>query len=177
MRIEQLRRELLGDMDRACDPFSVFGRIVPALNDGKWTYAQELFDTVCMKEYPRENTDWAQYIGAEERAVFLAYADETIAGQIALRADWNRYALVEELSVAAFARRKGIGSALLKTAEKWAREKGLCALSLETQDNNLAACRLYAKNGFSIGGVNTMLYRNFGGPIGNETAIFWYKRF
>lgn len=42
------------------------------------------------------------------------------------------------------------------------------------QDNNLLACRFYAKCGFVIGGVNTMLYRNFDN---DEFAVFWYLPF
>ena len=177
MHIVPLCTANLHDAGKCKEPFPVFGRIVPALKNGIWTYTEELFDELREKQYPDEETDYRQYIGAEDRAVFLAYDGKTLAGQITLRAEWNRYALVEELFVAGAARRKGIGTALLREAEKWAREREICGLSIETQDNNLAACRLYAKCGFAIGGVNNMLYRNFGSPIEDETAIFWYKRF
>lgn len=36
--------------------------------------------------------------------------------------------------------------------------------------NNLLACRFYAKCGFIIGAVNTMLYRNFDNE--DEFAVF-----
>ena len=45
---------------------------------------------------------------------------------------------------------------------------------VETQDNNLLACRFYEKCGFVIGAVNTMLYRNFNNE---EFAVFWYLSF
>lgn len=46
---------------------------------------------------------------------------------------------------------------------------------LETQDINLGACRLYIKNGFVLGSVDTMLYQNF--KTREEKALFWYKMF
>ena len=177
MRIAPLCSENLADAGKCSESFALFGRIVPMLKNGKWTYTEEFFDMPREKQYPQENVDYRQYISAEDKVVFLAYTDEKLAGQITLHADWNRYALIEEIFVKKDARRSGVGTALLDAAEKWAKGKGLCGLTLETQENNLAACRLYAKCGFTIGGVNTMLYRNFGGPVAEDTAVFWYKRF
>ena len=177
LRIAPLCRENFIDAGKCKEPFGVFGRIVPMLKNGEWTYTEEILDRPYEKQYPDEEIDYARYVGAQDRTVFLAYLDGKIAGQVTVREDWNRYALIEDIAVKASARRKGVGTALLNAAEKWAKQKELCGLSLETQDNNLAACRLYAKFGFAIGGVNTMLYRNFGGPVADETAVFWYKRF
>ena len=84
---------------------------------------------------------------------------------------------IEDICVSASYRGNGIGTALIQKAVQWAKEKGLCGLALETQDNNLLACRFYAKCGFSVGAVNTMLYKNFEKPWSDETAIFWYMKF
>lgn len=54
---------------------------------------------------------------------------------------------------------------------------GPAGLALETQDNNLQACRFYQRMGFRLGGVNTMLYKNFRKPVRDETALFWYLLF
>ena len=177
MRIEALRQEILGDIGRANEPFALIGRIVPALKDGVWSYTEELFEKPVMKLYPPEEADWAAYLADPSRAAFLAYEEDRCIGQIVLRSDWNKYAFIEDLCVAAAVRRRGTGRALMDRAEQWAREKGLCGLALETQDNNLSACRFYAACGFAIGAVNTMLYRNFDKPYCEETAVFWYKRF
>ena len=112
-----------------------------------------------------------------DKAIFLAYADGKCAGQIVLRKDWNRYAFIEDICVSASYRGNGIGMALIQKAVQWAKEKGLCGLALETQDNNLLACRFYAKNRLVLGAVNTMLYKNFEKPWSDETAIFWYMKF
>lgn len=175
--IVPLGKALLGDIGRANEPFEVFGRIVPQLRGGVWSYAEEIFSEPYEKIYPAGENDWHAYIGSADKAIYLAYIDGKCAGQIVLRRDWNRYAFIEDIAVAAFARRQGVGTALMERAKEWAAQGGMQGLALETQDNNLAACRFYAKCGFAIGGVNTMLYRNFGGPVADETAVFWYMKF
>ena len=177
MRIEELNAERIGDMNRANEEFAVIGRIVPALQNGVWTYTEELFESPWAKKYPAEETDWRGYIGSADKAAFLAYEGETCIGQIVLRTDWNRYALIEDIGVAQAMRGRGVGRALIEKAQDWAHEHDLCGLALETQDNNLSACRFYTACGFEIGAVNTMLYRSFDRPYCDETAVFWYKRF
>ena len=138
---------------------------------------EELYDRTVLKRYPNDDCDYAAYLDNPDKAVFLAYADGKCAGQIVLRKDWNRYAFIEDICVSASYRGNGIGTALIQKAVQWAKEKRLCGLALETQDNNLLACRFYAKCGFSVGAVNTMLYKNFEKPWSDETAIFWYMKF
>lgn len=105
----------------------------------------------------------------------LAYDDGECVGQILLAKTWNKYAHIENISVARAYRGQKIGSALLAKAEEWAKANRLDALSLECQDNNVLASRFYKKNGFCIGGVNTGLYSQLGEPYASETAVFWYK--
>jgi len=47
---------------------------------------------------------------------------------------------------------------------------------LETQSNNVAACKFYASCGFVIGGVDLHLYQGLH-PQSDEIAIFWYLIF
>ena len=84
---------------------------------------------------------------------------------------------MEDISVAAEHRGRGVGTALMQRAVEWAKEKELCGLALETQDNNLLACRFYKKFGMEIGAVNTMLYKNAPKPWCDEIAVFWYLKF
>ena len=72
-------------------------------------------------------------------------------------------------------RGQGIGSALINISIEWAKHKNLHGLMLETQDNNLIACKFYHNCGFKIGSVDTMLYANFENNF--EKAVFWYLRF
>lgn len=89
---------------------------------------------------------------------------------------WNGFAHIDELAVDASARRKGVARSLLDVAQFWSRKRNLPGIMLETQNNNLAACRLYEGYGFVVGGVDHMRYRGID-PQTREAAIFWYLMF
>ncbi|MDH3508445.1 MAG: GNAT family N-acetyltransferase [Gammaproteobacteria bacterium] len=55
---------------------------------------------------------------------------------------------VHDLAVIPGCRGRGIGRKLLSGAETRARERGCCKLTLEVQDDNLAALGLYERFGF-----------------------------
>jgi streptothricin acetyltransferase len=49
-------------------------------------------------------------------------------------------------------------------------------MMLETQTNNVGACKLYESCGFQIGGIDSFLYKGLGRDP-HEVAIFWYLLF
>jgi hypothetical protein len=49
-------------------------------------------------------------------------------------------------------------------------------MMLETQDNNVAGCRLYANCGFELRGFDTHLYKALD-PDTDEIALYWYLIF
>ena len=175
--IVELTKERIADVNKANQPFSVIGRIIPRYEHGKWSYIEELLPEPEEKYYLDDDEDWNLYMDNPDKAIFLCYEEGACAGQIILRRDWNHYAFVEDISVAAAYRGCGVGTALMNRAVEWAREKELGGLALETQDNNLLACRFYKKFGMEIGAVNTMLYRNAPKPWCDEIAVFWYLKF
>lgn len=177
MKITELSFHNLKDMNKANEPFEVIGKLKPIFCDNEWTYIEELYAQPYSKSYLNDDCDYSEYIGKSDKVVFLAYLDTECVGQIILRKNWNKYALVEDICVSKSARGKGIGTALIQKAIEWAKKTKLCGLALETQDNNLLACRFYAKCGFVIGAINTMLYKNFEKPWSDEVAVFWYMRF
>lgn len=174
MEIIKINQQNFTDINKASQPFEIIGKIKPTFYDGKWTYTEELYENPYIKEYPHEYFDFASYIDDPEKAVFFAYSDTECVGQVVLKSDWNKYAFIEDICVAESVRGQGIGTKLIRTAIQWAKESDLKGLALETQDNNLLACRFYAKCGFIIGSVNTMLYKNFNN---DEFAVFWYLKF
>ena len=174
MKIVKINQQNLTDINKANQSFEVIGKIKPTFTGGIWTYTEEIYEDPYIKEYPNASCDYADYIDNPDKTVFFAYSDSECVGQIILRKNWNRYAFIEDICVVKSARRQGIGTALIKKAVEWAKNSGLKGLALETQDNNLLACRFYAKCGFVIGGVDTMFYRNFDNE---ELAVFWYLRF
>ena len=174
MEIVRINQDNLKDINKANQPFEVIGKINPTFANGTWRYTEERYERPYTKAYPDDTWDYAAYMDNPDKTIFLAYSGAECIGQIVLRRDWNRYAFIEDICVARQARGNGVGSALIQKAAEWAESSSLMGLALETQDNNLLACRFYAKCGFVIGAVNTMLYRNFGN---GEFAVFWYLCF
>ena len=97
------------------------------------------------KLYPNNTFDYAAYIDDHDKTVLLAYSDTECIGQIVLKRDWNKYALIEDICVAKSNRGQGVGTGLIKKATEWDKNANLKGLALETQDNNLLVCRFYAK--------------------------------
>jgi RimJ/RimL family protein N-acetyltransferase len=89
-------------------------------------------------------------------AVFVAETPEGVVGRLSIARDRGTYSHhVAELGlmVAASARRRGIGSALMKEAIKWARGIGVDKLELTVFPHNEPAKALYRKLGFQEEGL------------------------
>jgi streptothricin acetyltransferase len=80
-------------------------------------------------------------------------------------------ALLWDLRVAPAVRHRGVGSALLRAAEHAAVRRGARVLRVETQQINVAACRFYRRNGFSVEQVQRDAYPDF--P--DEVQLLWIK--
>ncbi|WEG13445.1 GNAT family N-acetyltransferase [Pullulanibacillus sp. KACC 23026] len=172
--ISPLKNELIKDINQTNDSFKVFGRVVPSLQSGKWSYEEILFDEPKEIRFPDDHLDWHQYISREDKALFLAYVNTTCIGQIRIIKDWNRFCYIENIAIKKEYRGYRIGKLLLHRAEEWASQRNLIGMSLEAQDDNLGACRFYVKQGFVLGGVDT-LKQSYNPNI--ETTLYWYKLF
>jgi ribosomal protein S18 acetylase RimI-like enzyme len=128
------------------------------------------------KRYPSEEVDYTGYLDDPDKTIFFAYLDGQLAGQIILRQNWNNYAYVEDIAVDIKFRRQGIGKILISQAVDWAKSKKLPGLMLETQNNNLNACRFYERLGFQLAGFDRLLYKGLD-PDTEEIALFWYLIF
>jgi len=138
------------------------------------------FNTVTIspytKKYPVEKIDYSIYLSRPGRTVFFAYGDQSIAGEIRLRKNWNVFAYIEEIVVDVKFRRLGIGRRLIQAAIQWAKDNQLPGIMLETQNNNAAACLLYQSCGFELAGFDRSLYRAID-PSTQEIALYWYLIF
>ncbi|GAA4124935.1 GNAT family N-acetyltransferase [Aminobacter aganoensis] len=112
-------------------------------------------------------------LSGADGAVFVALLDGMAVGFIAVQKSWNRLATVADLAVDRSARRRKVGRRLMDAAVAWVRDKQLLSIRLETQGNNLPACRFYAAYGFQLGGIDRLLYL---ATEGNDAApaLFWY---
>lgn len=85
---------------------------------------------------------------------------------------WNNTAWLWTIHVDVDYRGQGIGRALLERAADWCAARGLRAIVLETQTNNINACRFYAHIGCFLTGINDTYYSNRDLEA-REVALFW----
>src|SRR5437899_2848252 len=95
-------------------------------------------------------------------AVFVAEAPAGVVGRLSVARDGNPYSHhVAELGlmVAAGERHRGIGTALMEEAIKWARGSGVTKVELHVFPHNEPAIALYRKLGFQDEGHRRRHYR------------------
>ncbi|MFZ6003926.1 MAG: GNAT family N-acetyltransferase [Actinomycetota bacterium] len=80
-------------------------------------------------------------------------------------------AVLWDLRVASESRRSGVGRALFRAAEDWARERGCRVLEVETQHVNVPACRFYVRMGCSLVSVDRHAYPK----LPDEAQLIWRR--
>ena len=108
------------------------------------------------------------YLVAEEAGRIIGLLDME-------RIPWNNSAWLWNLLVDRAHRRQGLGRQLFQRAIDYARQAGLRVILIETQSNNVPACRFYAAMGCELAGLNDVLYSNEDLELG-EVALFWAYR-
>ena len=128
------------------------------------------------KCYGIDPEEFSSFRDAPDSGIFMAYLDDQPVGHLVISTNWNGFAHIDELAVHAPARRHGVAKALLDVAQFWSRKKKLPGIMLETQNNNLGACRLYERCGYVLGGIDHLRYRGIDRHTA-EVALFWYRLF
>ncbi len=180
MEIRTLTPQLLEGLDLAPQPFPIVGKFCPVLSRGVWSYEEELYSQPARTETnpALSRKELEEYAQGGGNVIFLAWEEGACLGYLALELTHIGCGYVDHLEVFTAHRGKGVGTALMGQAVRWAKERDLTGLCLETQDYNLAACRFYLKQGFQLGGVNTLRYRMLGHRhVKAETALFFYLLF
>lgn len=128
------------------------------------------------KSYGFDPAELAPHMAADDKALFVVMGDETPVGYAALSCEWNNLASIDDLAVDMEWRGTGAAQRLMQQAVSWAKAKDLPGIRLETQTNNVAACRFYMRQGFALGGYDRHLYKGLS-PGTRETALFFYRFF
>lgn len=171
-RVVRFDRGLIDFLPREQQPFDVIGRLVPEYDGRNWRLSEELLKEPHTKTYPNDAYDPMGYVDNPDQAAFLAMREGECVGSIRVCKRWNGNAFIDDLAVDKAHRGKGVGRGLMDAAVEWGRENGLHGVSLETQDNNLLACRFYLRYGFRLGGIDQSVYHKF--ESRGETALYLY---
>lgn len=153
-------------------PFEVIGRFIPAYDGVKWSYKEVLCKESRQKKYKDDVIDPKDYIENDRQAIFLAVCDNLCVGAVRISTGWSGDAVIEDLAVGIQYRRQGLGKKLMDGAVAWCRKQRYERITLETQDNNLQACRFYVKYGFALCGINTKIYALMP-EYRDETALYF----
>lgn len=174
IRIRQMDSQSIHQVDRFNRNSMVNSKLLLHLEENQLTYS-----IVPVEPHEKvlsiDTEDYTTFIDNPQKVIFFADADGEPVGQIKIVPWWNKFAYIEELVVDTEFRGKGVGRTLLTKAIQWASQQNFPGITLETQDNNVPACKLYENCGFVLGGFDLYAYRNF--PQASEIALYWYLIF
>jgi ribosomal protein S18 acetylase RimI-like enzyme len=173
--LREMDNDTLHQVNQCDASFTVDSKLILSAENGMIHYTT-VSAPPYTKQYGTEEVDYTAFISNHDKAVFFAYVDEELAGQVRVVKYWNGYAYIDDVAVDTKFRRQGVGRALIERAIEWARSKGFPGLMLETQNNNIAACKLYKACGFELRGFDTHLYKVLN-PNTDEIALYWYLMF
>ena len=150
-------------------PFVLWGRMIPALQNGIWSYQIREFEERREMCFPD-----VDYDPEREEGIFLgAYENGVCIGLAVLRRDMFRYLYLDDLKVDRDKRGRGVGGELIAACMEEAGKLGMQGVYTIGQDVNLSACLFYLHHGFAIGGFNNRSYR---GTVQEDKAdIFFYR--
>jgi len=123
---------------------------------------------------------WPNRFDMTNWAIFAARTEDQVVGGaivafdtpgLEMLEDRRDLALLWDLRVSPVVRNQGVGSALFRAAQNWARERGCQRLQVETQNINVPACRFYASQGCAIGSVDRSAYPE----LADEIQLIWHK--
>jgi GNAT superfamily N-acetyltransferase len=157
---------------------------VAARTDGGFDLSARRLEIPYMKDYDAVDGEgpshWTRHFDVSNWTLFTArVAGRRIGGAtvafnapgLAMLEGRRDLAVLWDLRVAPDARGKGVGSALFQRVEAWAQTHGCRQLKVETQNINVRACALYARNGCELRAVHHGAYPE----LPEEIQLLWYK--
>jgi ribosomal protein S18 acetylase RimI-like enzyme len=136
-----------------------------------------------VKDFDRDEhpTTWSARFDLSKWGLLAAVAGEQRVGGAIIAVDTPGVAMLDgrtdlavlwDIRVLSGARRKGIGSALFREVEQWARARNCREVRIETQNTNVTACRFYQRQGCALAAVNRRAYLE----MPEEIQLVWHKR-
>jgi GNAT superfamily N-acetyltransferase len=125
---------------------------------------------------------WSKQFDTSNWCLLMAFSGEEAVGGAAVAFNTSGVHMLEErrdlavlwdIRVQPEWRGHGVGKALFKAAEDWARRHACTQLKIETQNINVPACRFYHAVGARLGCIHRYGYA--GVPaVAHEALLFWY---
>ena len=173
IKIKRIDETTKNDINIPNEPFTLWGKMIPTYDGNDWAYTTEEFEASKVSEmvFPDENYEFDQM---KNKRFFVGAYNEygKCVGLAIYKHDWLKYLYLEDLKVFREYRGQGIGMKLLDEGKKVASENSYRGIYTIGQDNNLSACLFYLNSGFSIGGLNTHVYR--GSNQADKCNIYFY---
>ncbi len=156
MTYQKITKKREKDLLLPNEPFDLLGKLLVTRSADQWAYATTLFEQTQTMVFPDEAYSF-ETIDKKGFAVG-AYDGETCVGLAIFEDNWNKYLYLMDLKVNKGYRKRGIASQLIAAGQEQAAQLNYRGLYTIAQDNNLGACLFYLREGFVIGGYNTMDY-------------------
>jgi ribosomal protein S18 acetylase RimI-like enzyme len=122
---------------------------------------------------PIEVEQIAERARRDDCLVRVVEADGGIVAVLDLEIEhWNNTGILWNLLVDVDYRGRGIGSTLFRRGVAWCRRRNVRTMVIETQSNNVPACRFYVRMGCRLAGIHDRYYTNHDVENG-EVAVFW----
>jgi streptothricin acetyltransferase len=161
----------------ACDFSFLITQIAVGPFDGPRLGRVAQVEPAYRKNYGFDGQEVGSYIDGEDSTLFVVETQVGLpVGYAAVSHGWNDFAFVDDIAVDANHRGSGLARQLMDAAVAWGLRQGLPGIRLETQSNNVGACRFYESYGFELGGYDRHFYEALH-PGTEEIALFWYFRF
>ena len=148
----EVRPAIEADLDAAVDLYA------DVAAEGRWIGAEAPVDTA------ERRARFHSSITRDDAQFFVADDGERIIGELGIEV--APYGVADfGMMVAADARGRGVGSALLSAAIEWARSAGAHKVALQVWPDNQGAIALYRKFGFAQEGHLRRHYRRRNGDL------------
>ncbi|KKL96280.1 hypothetical protein LCGC14_1846060 [marine sediment metagenome] len=144
------------------------------------------FDQPYVKDHdgdPEENvSSWTGRFDVSNWLFLMAFdGDKAVGGatlafrspKVNMLQGRNDLAVLWDIRVHPDYKRQGLGSRLIDRAVEWARKQGCKQLKIETQNNNVPACRFYAARGCHLGAIDRYGYAH-DPRFAHEAMLIWY---
>jgi GNAT superfamily N-acetyltransferase len=182
-----VKNETLSIYSRIPQRFQVDSKLEVELLDngfGGVTFKEKPVVIPYIKDYgePEEPIKWPEEFNTSNWLMFLTLDEEKPVGGLTIACKtkdlWilpqrNDLTCIWDIRVHPDYQYKGMGTQLFQQAVRWSKDNGYKQLCVETQNNNVRACRFYLKQGCRLGAIHRYAYVVYP-PLAEEVQLIWF---